>query len=57
MRSWGTLAGVMCLVPIGAFPGSLATNIVGLVLSAGFVLREYFATRDARRVASEAGVV
>jgi TRAP transporter 4TM/12TM fusion protein len=47
MRLLFAAAGLLALIPAGAFPGAVWTDILGMVLGAFLIVREYFAARAA----------
>jgi len=45
MRLGFALAGVLALIPAGAFPGALTTDIVGVLAGLGLIVRETLRAR------------
>jgi TRAP transporter 4TM/12TM fusion protein len=45
MRTLFAAAGLLALIPAGAFPGAVWTDVAGATLGGLLILREYFATR------------
>jgi hypothetical protein len=58
MRALFGFAGLMALIPAGAFEGAIITDVIGTVLGAALIARELWLARNRRRAtAADRGIV